>query len=175
MWIFNAAVCLGIMLIWRVLSAWGARPPGRGNGTSPQFGVSAGVWGQGATGLADGYRLSLANSPSGARESASPMMARAGPPTITAAAAALLMTDRRRHVPPRTPAPPRKQLSSSALARVSYGGACVAATAASRDDICETSSAEAERHATLSLILSGVAGLARLQQWPRPCNARHSS
>jgi len=87
------------------------------------------------------------------------------------------VTDRRRHVPPRTLTPPRKQLSctSSALARISYGGgACGAATAASRDDVCETSSAEAELRATLSLILSGVAGLAQLQWWPRPCNARHS-
>jgi len=51
-----------------------------------------------------------------------------------------------------------------------------AATAASRDDMCVPSSAEADRCATLSLILTGVTGfewwVALLQQWPRPAVQR---
>ena len=49
------------------------------------------------------------------------------------------------------------------------GGACGAATAASRDDICEQSSAEAQRHATLSLILTRR--LSTTAVVARPCNA----
>ena len=102
-------------------------------------------------------------------------LARTGPSTITALLLYLWLTDADMCPLAHPPLPESNCRIHRLPWRGLVTGACGAATATSRDDICETSSAEAERRAMLSLILSGVAGLAQLQWWPLPCNARHSS